>query len=34
MIHNIEILSTNIYDENGKFVLEKRNENKKNGKVI
>lgn len=31
---NIEILSTNIYDENGKFVLEKRNENKKNSKVI
>ena len=31
---NIEILPTNIYDENGKFVLEKRNENKKNSKVI
>lgn len=31
---SIEILPTNIYDENGKFVLEKRNENKKNSKVI
>ena len=31
---NIEILPTNIYDESGKFVLEKRNENKKNSKVI
>lgn len=31
---NIEILPTNIYDNNGKFVLEKRNENKKNSKVI
>lgn len=31
---NIEILPTNIYDGNGKFVLEKRNENKKNSKVI
>ena len=31
---SIEILPTNIYDGNGKFVLEKRNENKKNSKVI
>lgn len=31
---SIEILPTNIYDENGKFVLEKRNKNKKNSKVI
>ena len=31
---SIEILPTNIYDESGKFVLEKRNENKKNSKVI
>lgn len=31
---SIEILPTNIYDNNGKFVLEKRNENKKNSKVI
>lgn len=31
---DIEILPTNIYDNNGKFVLEKRNENKKNSKVI
>lgn len=31
---SIEILPTNIYDKNGKFVLEKRNENKKNSKVI
>ena len=31
---SIEILPTNIYDENGKFVLEKRNKNKENSKVI
>ena len=31
---DIEILPTNIYDNNGKFVLEKRNENKKNSKVV
>lgn len=31
---SIEILPTNIYDESGKFVLEKRNKNKKNSKVI
>lgn len=31
---SIEILPTNIYDRNGKFVLEKRNKNKKNSKVI
>lgn len=31
---SIEILPTNIYDGNGKFVLEKRNKNKKNSKVI
>lgn len=31
---NIEILPTNIYDESGNFVLEKRNKNKKNSKVI
>lgn len=31
---SIEILPTNIYDENGKFVLEKRNKDKKNGKII
>ena len=31
---SIEILPTNIYDKNGKFVLEKRNKNKKNSKVI
>lgn len=31
---SIEILPTNIYDNNGKFVLEKRNKNKKNSKVI
>ena len=31
---SIEILPTNIYDRNGKFILEKRNENKKNSKVI
>ena len=31
---SIEILPTNIYDENGKFVLEKRNKNKEDSKVI
>lgn len=31
---NIEILPTNIYDNNGKFVLEKRNKNKEDSKVI
>ena len=31
---NIEILPTNIYDESGKFVLEKRNKNKEDSKVI
>lgn len=31
---SIEILPTNIYDESGKFVLEKRNKNKEDSKVI